>query len=201
MKSKILTTLLSCAALAALSATASAAVMTYTQTGVLSGSLGGTSFTNAAVTFSVTADTRNIIKRYLGPSVPEWSNAGVTTINIDGFAKATFDGPHHFGVYAYDRTFYAPNGAVGFGDLDYQSKTVDFLQSVEPSYSLATERTFTGTWTFGGLTNSTTLGDLILTGASGDATFTSVISVPESSALALLGLGAVGLVARRRRVG
>ena len=89
------------AALAALSATASAAVMTYTKTGFLSGSLGGTSFTNAAVTIRTTADTANVQYQFIdgaegGTSV--WTNAGVTSIDIDGFATATFNGSSVFGV-------------------------------------------------------------------------------------------------------
>jgi hypothetical protein len=98
---KIRATLMLGAALAALSATASAAVMTYTKTGFLSGSLGGTSFTNAAVTIRTTADTANVQYQFIdgaegGTSV--WTNAGVTSIDIDGFATATFNGSSVFGV-------------------------------------------------------------------------------------------------------
>ncbi len=197
MKSKILTTLLSCAALAVLSASASAAaVMTYTQTATLSGSLGGTSFTNAAVTLRMSADTANIQPLPYG-SFPAWSNAGVTTIDIDGFDTATFNGSSDYGVYAIDVSYYYSFGVVGFARLNSFSQIWATNQYIEPSYSLATENTFTGAFNYGA-PSSTTLGELVFNGASGSSTFTAA-AVPEPSACALLGLGAVGLVARRRR--
>ena len=206
MKSKILTTMLSCAALAALSATASAAVMTYTQTATLSGSLGGTSFTAAAVTFRVTADTGNAQYNLIGGVYPAWTNAGVTTLDIDGFETATFNGSSYFGVVAFDYSAYIPANVVGFADLTNSRFIVYFNQSDELHYNLSTQATFTGAMLNNVLSGtypgpySTSLGDLVLSGASGTSTFTAA-AVPEPSAFALLGLGAVGLVARRRRVG
>lgn len=198
MKTKMMTTLLSCVALAALSATASAAVMTYTQTATLSGTLGGTSFTDAAVTFRMTADTANIQTAFSG--ILFWTNAGVTTIDIAGFETATFNGSSDFGVLAADySSTLGPFGAVGFSD----GNGIAFLyQNSEPTYALATERMFTGEGegNFNPGPFSTTLGDLVLSGASGNSTFTAA-AVPEPSAFALLGLGALGLAARRRRVG
>jgi hypothetical protein len=154
MKTKILTTLLSCAALAALSATASAAVMTYTQTGFLSGSLGGTSFTDAAVTLRTTADTANV--QYFAEPSGVWINAGVTTIDIDGFETATFNGEVVFGAFSlYLETL----AYTGIGDLTTFQSILGTYQTAEPTYALDTAKTFTGEASYGSYTYSTTLGN------------------------------------------
>jgi hypothetical protein len=207
---KIRATLLLGAALAALSATASAAVMTYTKTGFLSGSLGGTSFTNAAVTIRTTADTANVQYQFIdgaegGTSV--WTNAGVTSIDIDGFATATFNGSNVFGVFKVSTS--DPSVAMlGIVELTNGDTILgNFYQPADPNYALDTEMFRESLAPFEGnpvaitipdVAFSTNLGDLILSNAPGNSTFTSTL-VPEPSALALLGLSTLGLVARRRR--
>lgn len=115
---------------------------------------------------------------------------GVTTIDIDGFETATFNGSDVFAVasqnfsYAIDGTGYA-----GINDLTNGAGMLFISRTTELNYDLATAYTFTGT--NDSTTFSTTLGDLITTGASANATFTAALAtVPEPSALALLGLGA-----------
>jgi hypothetical protein len=206
---KITNFLLSCAALAALSATASAAVMTYTKTGFLSGSLGGTSFTNAAVTIRTTADTANVqyqLTEGEGGGAPLWTNAGVTTIDIDGFATATFNGSNVFAAFMATPD---PSIAVlGIIELtNFYSILFNYYQPADPSYALDTEMfresVTPSEGSSSGVTTtdqafSTNLGDLILSSTSGNSTFTSTL-VPEPSALVLFGLSTLCLVTRRRR--
>ncbi len=205
---KMVIALLSCGAFAALSATASAAVMTYTQTGFLSGSLGGTSFSNAAVKLQVTADTANVqyVPLFYG-YVPSWRNAGVTTIDIAGFPTATFNGPDTFGVASVDLTIFNNGGYVAFANLtQYSNENATAILATSGSefvnYALDTARSVTSPAdTNRDATYSTTSGQLIVTGVTGNSTFTAaeVSAVPEpGSNLALLALGAGGLTLRRR---
>jgi hypothetical protein len=203
---KITNFLLSCATLSALSATASAAVITYTKTGFLSGSLGGTSFTNAAVTIRTTADTANV-QYQLNDDTPFWTNAGVTSIDIDGFATATFNGSNVFAAFKAS----TPNPSIavlGIVELtNFYSILYNYYQPADPNYALDTE-IFTENFTppegfSSGVTTtdvafSTNLGDLILSSASGNSTFTSTL-VPEPSALVLFGLSTFCFITRRRR--
>jgi hypothetical protein len=66
--------------------------ITYSLTTNASGTLGGTTFTNAAVTVTVTGDTNNV-----GPAPAPDSNAvmntGVATVNIAGIGSAFFTDP------------------------------------------------------------------------------------------------------------
>ena len=172
--------------------------MTYTVTGGLSGSLNGVSFTNAAVTLRTSSDTVNILLRDYG-SIKVWYNPGVTTIDIDGFQTATFNGVHSFGVTAQDG-WYPGAGIASIADLTTMDSILGVKQTADPHYKLTTAATFTDTpWVVAG-TYSTTLGNLITTGYSGNATFTTAAAaIPEPSALALLVLGTIGLATRRRR--
>lgn len=195
-------TLLSCAAFAALSATSSASFVTYTETGFLSGSLGGTAFTVKAFTLRTTADTDNVQYSLFG-NVGVWTNAGVTTIDIDGFSTAIFNGSDTFGVFNYDTStiFQTNTSVVGFSDISTNSVIFGNFKTTENNYDLATSKTFTGGATSTGHVFSTTLGNLSLEADESLATFTAVVAaVPEPSA-ALWALGTVGTVgfARRRR--
>jgi hypothetical protein len=67
--------------------TAEASPITYTASVVASGSLGGSTFTNALVTVALTGDTTTV---FGGP--PIWFNNGTGTVTIAGLGTATFTG-------------------------------------------------------------------------------------------------------------
>ena len=172
---------------------AAAGPITYTDTGFASGSIGGTAFTDAAVTLTTVGDTANLAVVVPGILL---ENAGLTTINIAGIGTATFTG-HSFGMFSLDN---GPLIAVGIADL---TQEVQLLYTVAPSFYngisnfTATSPTHAPTGTF-----ATSLGDLNITGSSGTSTFTATLGVvPEPSSFALMGMGGIGLMianARRR---
>lgn len=205
MKTKIIT-LLSCAALAALSSTASAAVITYTATGFLIGSLGGVEFSPRAFTLRTTADTANIQFTAFTATTSFYTNLGETTIDIEGFETATFDGPQ-IGVYhQYDTTNRRFEATCGFVDLVQFIPIFELTHTENVGYDLATSTTFAGSPAIGANSVfSTTEGTLIMGQTGGAASFTAVTSVsavPEpASVLGMVGLFAGGLLTRRRKTG
>lgn len=177
-------------------------LITYTQTGYLSGSLNGTSFENAAVTMTTIGDPANIL--YMGFI---YILPGTVTIQIDGFSTATFidTSSSHFGVISLNMDNEMPGvGIAGF--VNYGEGLVAMLAIYEtsPTYDLSTAGTLTGPAGSDGGTFGTDQGDLVLSpampGEGGTGSFTASGGVvPEPSELALSALGGFGLLWSLRR--
>jgi hypothetical protein len=175
----------------------------YTETGTMTGSIGATPFTAAAVTLTTIADTANITFITVGPFLA-YENAGTTTITIAGVGTATFTGADLWGAFSQE---VPGTGVVGIGNITTTSAIIGNFVTIPPFYDLSTPTTLTGLVAKGplpGLFKTTTLGDLTVTGVSGNATFTAVSAVPEPATIVSAGVAFlfVGMwaMARRRRL-
>ncbi len=154
----------------------------YIETGTLTGTIGATSFTDAAVTLTTVADTSNIVLTNIdGYNIYE--NAGTTTIQIAGVGTATFNGGDSFGAFSEDLTsVFAGTGNVGIADISQQVAIFGNFTTIPPFYDLSTSFTSTGTSSYNSNSFSTTLGDLTIGSTSGNATFTAT-AVPEPATI------------------
>ena len=191
---------------AALSVGVVADTISYEVTGVVTGRLGAVDFTAEPITFTTIADTGNVSSINAGPVVV-WENIGATTVTISGIGTARLVGDN-FGAYAEDLSLvYTPGVAAGgIADLTqlhgifsvYNSAFVTYETGSPLSKVSGVSTTFDTSGTY-----QTSLGDLLISEAIGDATFTAeIVPVPEplvtgmATGLALLG---VGLWRRTRR--
>ena len=171
---------------------ASAGWVTFTESGVVDGSLGASNFSNCLVSFTVTADTSNIIR----PLTP-----GFFAL-VDATAEVTVEGIGTGSISGESDVFANAFNQVGFGDaqfnLVYFSTTSPALGGYDLDGSIGPA---TGSFASGGRYIETGLGELrITTDAYTTTTFTAT-AAPEPSSLALCGIaGLVGLaIARSRR--
>lgn len=182
-----------------LSATAAqASPITYTFTGIGSGSVGNTSFTNKAFTLGFTGDTDNVV---WNAGFGIWENQPIApaTIAIGGFGSGMFISPP---LLVWGSPGYQ---AVGFGDAAYSYDYMYLFNALFVPYDLTTPFAPVSGPAGAGILSSYAVkanfggqDQVLEITPSGDMTFSA--SVPDGGAtLVLLGGVLMGLGALRRK--
>ncbi len=189
------------AGVSTMSAHAFGSEIVLTQTGTGSGRIGTTAFTNANFTITATANTNDRLTAGIGIYYEDHDEASIA---IDGLGDYQFlSGTRTFVNQGSGQVGFSRAGASGY-DLFSNLNNSAFhnwamITSVGPVTGFANLKQ----WGSGYPPVETTGGQLIFNDQSTISTFQATVSpLPEPSTLALLGVGAFGLVIcglRRRR--
>jgi hypothetical protein len=175
-----------------------AAPITFTESTVGSGSLGGVQYANALVTFNATADTSQVV----GPAPFFTVHPTTLTVTVAGLGSGTFTSSR---TDVFDNQTFV-NGSItgiaGIGDLNLGATALGTSNTGFQTYALMSSIGPLSGPNFirPDITFTTTAGAFALTSA-GTATFqANTGSVPEPSSLCLCGIaGAIGVIISRAR--
>ena len=191
--------------------------ITYQLSTVASGQIGGTSFTNAPVTFTGTGDTANVQALAFGLISYFANPLSSMVVTIGGIGTATILDPP--GIWSFPQPVpgFIPLPAVIMGRIDSPPVMDSFtafgfaLNAGLAGYGLTPIGPLTGPGAadFDPLCNTsghdsciaTSLGFLRITSEfaeGGEATFRATAAVPEPATLVLLGSGVAALAGRSR---
>lgn len=168
---------------------ASATPVTYSLTGTFSGSLNGVSFANQQGTFLLSSDTSSV----LDLNYAFFNSDGTSTFQLGSATPVSFLSSS-FGVES-------EYGAASFMDAS-KNFAVGELNEFTPHDVLTVANQTTGSFgSYGAYPASTSGGDLILTGATGDLVFQTadITAAPEPSSIWLAVTGLAGTAAGLRR--
>jgi hypothetical protein len=190
--------------IAATNGRASADLITYTETVVASGSLGGVQFTGALVTIVATADTAGVVRLQQFPAILAVDNASATIL-VAGLGEATFTTPTFTYVNTIDRGL-GNNARSGIEAGTIAQPSIDILDvnsTAFTSYDLKTPfGPINGRASGGGggqFSFDTSSGALFFDSfAFAPATFVAGVPEPSSLSLAIVGVVGLTMVARRR---
>ena len=170
-------------------------IIMYTESFQATGTLGGESFTDQAVTLTAFGDTSTLFST---PVIAE-VNAVSSTVSIDGLATASFiDSLAIFVVYEFGGIFgfTDPNATTSGDILDVQATAFLTYDLTSPTGPIA--GTFADYFSLNN-PSGTSAGDLVFTSVA-DSVIVTAAAVPEPSSIVPSALGFLGILCCARRL-